>query len=213
MGPGGCVRCAREGLDNFLRLVGRHYSIDEVMQLLERDARLYECSGGGITLGGGEPLYQSVFSIGLLRAARRRGWHTCLETSGQASTSVFEEALDYADLVLFDLKETDLQLHQIWTGVALEPIIRNLVRAAVSGAELRVRLPVVPMANDRDDHWQQVGDLLTDLPGRPPVELMPYRPGKVRPQGAPEGSLEPTPARLRQISDILVHHGLEVTVA
>lgn len=195
---------------------GQRRSAAEVMAQLGRDHTLYVSTGGGITIGGGEPLYQPEFTAALLRAARGRGWHTAIDTSGHAATALFEELLPLADLVIFDLKETDLQLHQRWTGTRLEPVIRNLVRAAVSCSDLWVRLPVVPFANDRDDHWQQAGSLLADLPGPPVVHLMPYYfcpNGMVRATDA-EGSgqlLGPTESRLTEIDALLSSYGLVVS--
>ncbi|MCC7494917.1 MAG: glycyl-radical enzyme activating protein [Fimbriimonadaceae bacterium] len=197
-----------------LRLVGQFRTVGQVMEILQRDAALYQRSGGGITIGGGEPLYQSEFTLELLRAAKQRGWHTAIDTSGHCSVAVFEEALEHTDLVMFSLKETDLQLHRLYTGVSIEPIIRNLVRAAVSNRELWVRLPVVPLANDRDDHWHQVGNLVGDLPGPPTVHLLPYRGDRpVGPQ-LPAGPQRANPSsqRLREIADLLGLYGLDVHV-
>lgn len=209
---GRCVRCEKICAHDLLKPIGQTWTLSRLLESLERDARLFEGTGGGVTVTGGEPLYQFEFSTALLAESRRRGWHTALATSGQCSTSVFEEALVHCDLVLFDLKETDLDLHWEWTGVALEPIIRNLVRAAVSPAELWVRLPVVPLTNDRDDHWEQVGHLLADLPGPPAVQLMPCRyDGHVRLRDLPQSTpLEPSEDRLAEIAGRLRRHGLEV---
>ncbi len=211
---GPCLRCEQAPQD-VMKVVGQRRTAGEVMELLARDHRLYLATGGGMTISGGEPLYQPEFATTLLRAARQRGWHTAIDTSGQVATPLFEEALPLTDLVIFELKETDLQLHQRWTGTQLEPVIRNLVRAAVSQSELWVRLPVVPFANDRDDHWEQAGSLLADLPGPPAVHLMPYyfgKTGMVRATDADASGrlVGPTEDRLEQIVAVLEGYGLDV---
>lgn len=199
-----CRRCAAESAEPLIETIGRSWRLSQLLQALEPDGWLFGTSGGGLTVAGGEPLYQSHFTLPLLAEARRRGWHTALETSGQAATSVFEEALATVDLLVFDLKETNLELHRQWTGAPLEPIIGNLVRAAVSPAVLWVRLPVVPLANDRDDHWQQAASLLADLPGPPVIQLRPYR---TRVDGVTRC---PSPQRLRRIAALLGDQGLRV---
>ncbi len=204
-----CRRCPGFCEHDLLRTIGREWTMSELMALLARDEQLYLRSGGGITLAGGEPLYQSEFATALLRLAKRRRWHTAVYTGGQTSITVFEEALRHCDLVLFELKETDFVLHQRWTGSELEPIVRNLVRAAVGPCELRIRLPVVPSYNDRDEHWEQVGCLLADLPGPPRVELVPH----VSPTTPGEARLGPTAQRLDQIVAGLRSHGLRAAVA
>ena len=50
-------------------------SIDEVLAEVEKDSAFYRRSGGGITIGGGEPLVQYGFTAELLKAAR--GLHIC----------------------------------------------------------------------------------------------------------------------------------------
>ena len=208
-----CPLCSEAAGDHLVQTIGRVWSLSEVMDTLQRDRHIFLRSGGGITLAGGEPLYQSEFTLALLRAAKAQGWHTAIDTSGQASTAVFEEALRWVDLVLFDLKETDLELHRAWTGVPLEPIIRNLVRAAVAQCELWVRLPVVPLANDRDDHWHRLGSLLADLPGKPSAHLVPfhYGPTPVGPgEPRPAAMISPAPGRLLAISQILESYGVDV---
>ena len=209
-----CMRCEQMPQD-LMRVVGQQRSAADVLQQLAKDHRLYLATGGGVTLSGGEPLYQPDFTMAMLRAAKRRGWHTAIDTSGQVSTTIFEQALPLTDLVIFDLKETDLQLHQRWTGTQLEPVVRNLVRAAVSEADLWVRLPVVPFANDRDDHWEQAGDLIAGLPGPPAVHLMPYyfgTNGMIRAVDADSSGrlVGPSEARLDEITETLEGHGLDV---
>ncbi len=204
-----CATCASACQRELVRTVGRTCTVAEVVTLLERDQRLYQ-HGGGVTIGGGEPLYQHAFCLALLAACRQRGWHTALDTNGQAPLDVFEAGLAACDLVLFDLKESDLALHQRWTGSALEPIVRNLVHAAVSSVDLWVRLPVVPGANDRDDHWAKVGDMLADLPGPPVVELVPHRAIGGGTAAPSHSAAEPTASRMQQIADELQSHGLTV---
>jgi pyruvate formate lyase activating enzyme len=208
-----CLRC--EQPQDLLKVIGQQRSASDVVEQLAQDHRLYLATGGGITLSGGEPLYQPTFAKTVLQAAKHRGWHTAIDTSGQVSTAIFEEALPLTDLVIFDLKETDLQLHQRWTGTQLEPVVRNLVRAAVSNSELWVRLPVVPFANDRDDHWEQAGDLLAGLPGPPSVHLMPYYfggHGMVRAVDADSSGrlVGPSEERLQEIVTTLQGYGLDV---
>lgn len=204
-----CATCASACRHELVRTVGRTCSVAEVMSVLERDRRLYQ-HGGGVTIGGGEPLYQHAFCLALLAACRQRGWHTALDTNGKAPLDVFEAGLAACDLVLFDLKESDLALHQRWTGSALEPIVRNLVHAAVSSVDLWVRLPVVPGANDRDDHWATVGDMLGDLPGPPVVELVPHRAIGCGSTAPAQGAAEPSGERMRDIANELASHGLTV---
>lgn len=196
--------------------VGKVRTVAEVMDLLSEDEALY-VGGGGVTISGGEPLFQAEYALALLRAARDRGWHVALDTSGYAPPLVMAEALGLVDLLLFDIKETNSNLHTAWCGVPFEPIRDNLELAAESGVELWLRCPVVPPLNDRDDHWQRVGELAARFDPRPVIELLPYEPvGELKRRGLGranfilDGLEVPTPQRLGQIARRLTAFDLEV---
>ena len=59
-----------------LSVQGRWADVSELMDTVERDRVFYEASGGGLTLSGGEPLYQPDFAIALLAEAKRHEIHT-----------------------------------------------------------------------------------------------------------------------------------------
>ena len=47
--------------------IGKRYSLNDVVKEVEKDIVLYEESGGGITISGGEPFYQFDFLLELLK--------------------------------------------------------------------------------------------------------------------------------------------------
>jgi pyruvate formate lyase activating enzyme len=63
---------------------------------------IYQNSGGGITLSGGEPMGQFGFALAILQACQERGIHTCLETNGFAPQRKYNEILPLTDIFLFD---------------------------------------------------------------------------------------------------------------
>ena len=77
-----CGDCAPVCDPKALEMVGRDAGVDEVIEVVLRDRDYYAASGGGLTLSGGEPLFQPEFAETLLRAARNAGLHCCVETSG-----------------------------------------------------------------------------------------------------------------------------------
>ncbi|MBI2300820.1 MAG: glycyl-radical enzyme activating protein [Armatimonadetes bacterium] len=213
----GCLECAVTCPNNAIGVVGQVLTVREVVEALRPHSRYLSAARGGVTLSGGEPLFQSEYTFALLEALREHGWHTALDTCGYVPARLMEAALRRCDLVLFDLKETDPELHRVWTGGRLAPILDNLRLAAQSGVELWVRLPVVPLTNDRDEHWQTAAELVSSLPGRPRVCVVPYDPAaeKKRKQlgmepGLLEGVGPPDAERLTQITAILQAHGLTV---
>ena len=146
----------------------------EVFQELIKDKTFYETSSGGITLSGGEPLYQADFSSQLLRLCKENGLHTAMETSGFASCDTFLKVLRYCDLVLFDIKETSEEKHRQYTGVPLSAILKNLELLDESKIPFIIRLPIIPGFNDDNSHFIKVQNLAKKLDFCQGIQIMPY---------------------------------------
>ena len=159
----GCGKCADECPSNALEMLGRRVGVDALVADLLKDRAYYEASGGGVTLSGGEPLAQPGFSAAVLRALHERGISTAIDTCGFASTEALEAVLPHADLVLFDLKFIDSNMHEEFAGQANEPILRNLelVRSArhARGDRPRIwiRTPLIPGATATGENLRAIG--------------------------------------------------------
>ncbi len=155
------------------QLIGRRYTVEEVVAEVERDQIFYDGSGGGVTFSGGEPLLQWEFLLDLLCACGERGIHRTVDTTGVASPRVLLRVAAETDLFLYDLKTMDPELHKETTGVTLRPILDNLKRLVSAGARVRVRVPLIPGISAAAD-IDRMGDFLRDLPGIEGIHLLPY---------------------------------------
>lgn len=169
-----CGKCPPECDPRALEIVGREVSVKEALATAFRDRAYYEASGGGLTLSGGEPLFQPDFAEALLYDARAQGLHCCVETSGYAEWSVLEQVRPLVDLWLFDYKETDPPLHAKFTSVPRAPIVENLRRLHAAGARILLRCPMIPQHNARPGHLDGIAALARELPRLVGVELLPY---------------------------------------
>ena len=65
---------------------------------------------GGVTISGGEPLFQADFVAALIHACHERGGlHCAVDTSGAMDPASVSNAVDAADLILLDIKAFDDQ--------------------------------------------------------------------------------------------------------
>jgi pyruvate formate lyase activating enzyme len=166
--------CAAACPNEALRVVGREMSVDEIMAIVLRDRAFYARSGGGVTISGGEPMAQFEATLLILQRCKRAGIHTCLDTCGHAPRRHFQAVLPWVDLFLFDYKETDPQRHGEVTGAGNELILANLDHLYRQGARIRLRCPIVPTLNDRDDHFAGIVALESRYPDLDGTDLMPY---------------------------------------
>lgn len=170
-----CGACAGICPAGALEMLGKRWTVEQVVQAVERD-RLFYLDGGGATLTGGEPLAQSAFALALARALRQRGISVCLETSGYAPAITLERIAPYINGFLFDVKETDPTRHRQYTGVELAPILENLRLLDQLGASITLRCPIIPGVNQRPEHFAALARLAKSLSHVEQIHLEPYHP-------------------------------------
>jgi pyruvate formate lyase activating enzyme len=135
-----------------IELLGAERSVNEVVNEVLRDRPFYEESGGGVTLSGGDPLFQPQFAYALLHRFNKEGLHTVIDTAGFSSRQVFEKLVQQTDLVLFDLKLMNPNQHQESTGFQLEPILENAKWLGGQDQPVWIRTPIIPGFTDQSQN-------------------------------------------------------------
>lgn len=169
-----CLACTDVCPAGALIAYGDEKTVKEVIDQVEKDASFYARSGGGLTLGGGEPLAQPEFAIALLKEAKRRYIKTAIETCGQVSTDSLLEACKFCNMLMYDIKSMDTEKHKKYTGVGNQTILNNFkaVREAFPQMKIRVRTPVIPEFNATEKDIQAIVDFLKGSDVE--YELLPY---------------------------------------
>jgi pyruvate formate lyase activating enzyme len=153
--------------------------VNEVLDIVKKDAIFYRRSEGGITVGGGEPLAQGEFVKELLRRAKEvYGIHTVIETCAYTRPNVVMSVLKYVDFIFCDLKYIDPVKHRQLTGVSNEQILNN-IRLIVGKLlpeekELVIRVPIIPKLNDDLENLLGIAEFIKSLDKNIKVELLPY---------------------------------------
>ena len=155
--------------------VGRDVTVGEVMEEILRDRVYYNRSGGGgVTLSGGECLWQPDFSEALLKASKEYGISTAIETTGYAEMDVIRRLLPYVDTVLMDIKHTDPEKHKEFTTRDNGLILENAKHIAREAKCLIVRTPVIPTFNDTEAEIRSIANFAKSLDGVREMHLLPY---------------------------------------
>ncbi len=171
-----CGKCTMECYSKALEVIGKIMTMDEVMAEVLKDVPFYETSNGGMTISGGEPMAQFLFTKSLLEEAKRHNLHNCLETSGYAPLARYREILANVDIFLYDFKESDPERHSKYTGIPQDLIVKNLVELDSLGAKSVLRCPIIPGLNDRKSHFKEIAKLANKLSNIIEINILPYHP-------------------------------------
>jgi pyruvate formate lyase activating enzyme len=171
-----CGTCARSCYAEALVLVGRQMTAAEVLAEAVQDREFYADSDGGVTISGGEPIFQPAFAREILALCREAGIHTAIETNLAWPWEQVESVLGVTDLVMADIKMMDPAAHRQWTGVTNDMILDNVQRLGRAGRPLVIRTPVIPGVNDTASEIGRVGSLLAGLANLLYYELLPHNP-------------------------------------
>ncbi|MFH1559966.1 MAG: glycyl-radical enzyme activating protein [Chloroflexota bacterium] len=168
-----CGECVPVCFPGALTIYGKQVTVDDVFKEVIRDRAFY-ASGGGVTVSGGEPLWQADFVTALFKKCREAGIGTCLDTCGYAATDRLREVLAFTDYVLYDVKHMDADCHQQFTGVPNGLILSNAKVVASSGTPMICRIPLIAGVNDTTHNITEMARFVRTLGDGIVVELLPY---------------------------------------
>lgn len=170
-----CLKCVSYCPSGALVSFGRIMEVDEVFEEIQKDVDFYRKSGGGVTLGGGDPLFQPQFSRKILEKCKTFGINTCIETAVYSQWKIIQSLIPFVDLWLCDIKHIDSKKHEEYTGVGNEIILENIKNLALNGASLVIKTPIVPGYTDSIENIQGISKFIQGLgPAVKQYQLLPY---------------------------------------
>ncbi len=210
-----CGKCIEVCFTGALDFFGKYYTVDELFKIIKKDEVYYSSSGGGVTIGGGEPTVQAPFVRALLSKCRENYINTALDTCGYTTTEDGMKALEEADLLLWDIKGMNPNEHFKNTGVYPDTILSNLKRMGALGKSIIIRIPLIPGYNDSLENIQATGELLSQMKSIERVDLLAYHEyGTVKyselGRPYPLKLKSQNPEELNQTKALLEQYGLKV---
>ena len=170
-----CGTCTDHCNKNLREIVGKEYTVDELVKELKKDEMFYEESGGGVTLSGGEVMTADMdFVEELCKKLRKLGITVTIDTCGQAPWKNYE-LLPYVETFLYDIKTMDNEIHKKYIGAGNELILSNLEKLSKAGARIYIRIPTIKEVNGTDESMKDIIDYLHDKNIHvAQVNLLPY---------------------------------------
>lgn len=145
------------------------------------DYQPYWGEDGGITVSGGEPLLQIDFILEYFKLAKAHGVHTAIDTCGAPFTreepffSVYEELMEYTDLVLMDIKHINNEFHKKYAMAENTSILEMARDLSDRGIPMWIRHVLVPEHSDFDEDLEALSEFIESLGSAVEnVDVLPY---------------------------------------
>ncbi len=158
---------------------GREITVDEILAQYEKNRSFYK--NGGLTVTGGEPLLQLDFLTELLTEAKRRGIHTCVDTSGITFSpenpgylARIDKLLAVTDLVMLDIKDIRPEQHQLLTAQKNDHILAFARYLDTKKTPVWIRHVVVPGYTDDEQELLTLGHFIGSLSNVKALDVLPY---------------------------------------
>ncbi len=153
---------------------GTKMSVEEILEIYHRNSAFYR--DGGITVSGGEPLYQLEFVVSLFKEAKKRGIHTTLDTSGICfkDGELYHQLVKVCDLVLLDIKHIDSQAHIKLCGQNNEHIKAFLTFLNQHRVEVSIRHVYINEYYTDDKALHDLGIFIGQFENVKALEVLPY---------------------------------------
>ncbi len=212
---GKCVECcaydARE-------ILGKDFSVKELIKELAKDLIFYETSGGGVTLSGGEVMTMNMdFIEKLLTELTNLGIRINIDTCGYAPFENFLRVLPYTECFLYDIKIMNSDMHKVYTGVHNELILENLIKLSRENVLIDIRIPIIKNISGTSENISGIIEFLTNHAIKPnKIYLLPYHntaKGKYEKLGIESNLFEkPTKVELEEYLQMLILAGFNACI-
>ncbi len=179
-----CIKCSSDSPYNCtvehmkcpteaLKLIGRWYDIDDLVNIIMKDRIMFNSSGGGVTLSGGEVMLFPEYASELLMKLKKHSVHTAIETAGNVSWDNLESVIPYVDVVLFDFKITNKNMAKEILGADIDLIINNFKKLILNDINTIPRYPFIPGYTDSIENLETIIKILGEMNIRE-LHLLPF---------------------------------------
>lgn len=153
---------------------GKPVSVDELITEIQKYTAYMSASGGGVSVCGGEPLFQPQFVREIFRRCQDLNIHTALDTSGFCDLEIAKSVIEFTDLVLLDIKSFDPTTYQTVTSVSIEPTLALARYLNQIQKPVWIRFVLVPGLTDDPQNIAGLADFLATLTNVEKVDVLPF---------------------------------------
>lgn len=158
---------------------GEEHTVEDLLQQYDSLKSFY--TNGGITATGGEPLLQIDFLTELFEAAKKKGIHTCLDTSGvifhrdnPQLLAKFDRLMKVTDLIMLDIKHINPEEHMKLCKQPNENILDFATYVDEKGVDIWIRHVIVKDITLIDKYLDELGYFIGGLKHLKALDVLPY---------------------------------------
>jgi pyruvate formate lyase activating enzyme len=214
-----CMKCIDNCYADARSVMGKDYTIEELLDEVLRDKQYYQMSGGGVTFSGGEPFLQSEVIEEAGGSLKPYGITTLVETCGHVPLEKIKQSIEQVEYIYFDIKQMDPIKHKQLTGHDNSLILSNLDWLCKNfKGELSVRYPYIPTCNDGIDDIKDFLSFISVQKNVSQVVFLPYhRLGLPKYKGLGREYVMGDMKSLKKkelffLRDLAADYGLEITI-
>ena len=169
-----CGKCIEVCPTNSRRRLIRQYTVDELLEIIERQEIFFKYSNGGVTFSGGEATMQQDVLRELVNRLYDKAINLAIETSGYFEFEDIKDILQKIDLIFIDIKHMDDEKHKLYTGVSNKKILDNIKRFSELKNNVVVRIPLIEGVNGYEENIISTARFVKKYITNPKIELLPY---------------------------------------
>jgi len=166
-----CLYCANPDTITFK---GGNATPNEEIMRMARNQKPFFGTIGGITISGGEPLWQAKDLVSLFKELKAEGFRTCIDTNGNVFTDDVIELMEYTDLVLLDIKHINKDWHKTITGSENTTTLKFANHLREINKRTWLRYVLVPGYSDQEEFLNELGNYFKDYQNIEKLEIQPY---------------------------------------
>lgn len=142
----------------------KEVSPEQLYQWVSVDRLYFLATGGGVTLGGGEPLLYPNF-IAKFCSLVNGEWNVNIETSLNVPQENLKKVIDFVSHYYIDIKEMNDIIYERYTGKSNSQVLSNLkwLVSVVGVDKITVRVPLIPEFNSEEDVAKSIEVLKTEF--------------------------------------------------
>jgi pyruvate formate lyase activating enzyme len=166
-----CLYCANPDTIEFKD--GKLTDYKEILEIAKSQIPFFGTKGG-VTISGGEPLWQAKELIPLFKDLHKEGINTCIDTNGNVLNRHVEELLEHTDLVLLDIKHMNNEWHNKITGKDNFTSLKFAEYLKSIDKPTWLRYVLVPNLSDQEEYLHELGKHFKEYDNIEKLEIQPY---------------------------------------